>query len=175
MVIGGDGLAWIALGSLAGAICSLAMSGCERPDNPPDRPASARLGGAAAALAPSTNIACVIVRLRGASDRPPPVLVFAAGGSDAAHAAAAVNASEPMGATPSAVGDAAYACLVGAIPSGASGAAIEVEHCGASPRRVLLDKVEGERWLAAASACVGAPSEAGRLLESMRTLLRAMP
>jgi hypothetical protein len=125
-------------------------------------------------LAPTTRARALILRQRGPSDRPPPVLIFAPAQADADQAVKDATAITPMGATPIVVDAAAFACLIDSIPAGAPGetaAALELEVCGEQHRRVLLDAEKSKLWIDTCKACVGESSAAWRYLRSTRVSL----
>ncbi|HEX8875951.1 MAG TPA: hypothetical protein VF777_04325 [Phycisphaerales bacterium] len=125
-------------------------------------------------LPPTTKARALILRHRGPSDRPPPVLIFAPAQADADLAVKDASATAPMGATPIVVDVAAFTCLIDSIPAAAPGgtaAALELEVCGEPHRRVLLDAEQSKVWIDTSKACVGESSAAWGYLRSARVSL----
>lgn len=163
---------------VAVAILCATMSGCEDSKQPPT---SASLNAGAApdsvkpAAPPTTAAEALIVRTRGPSDRPPPVLVFASDAAASKQALADLARTEPMGGTPVLVDPAEWKAMratVGPVPlEPGAGAKLELEICGTSPRRVLLDGPAAAKWVDAAEACLAPDALGCGYLRSLRTTL----
>jgi hypothetical protein len=63
----------------------------------------------------------------------------------------------------------AFSCLVEKVPEAdATVVVLEIEICGKSPRRALLDVARATRWLDDAHGCVGEAAAASGYLRSAR-------
>lgn len=174
------------------AIAAGMVGGCEGRSEPPQSrsndPASTQLAtqqpvprnsdtknpAQTSMLPPTTKARSLILRHRGPSDRPPPVLIFAPAQADADQAVKDASVTVPMGATPVVVDVAAFTCLIEAIPAEApieNAAALELEVCGEPHRRVLLDAEQSKLWIDTSKACVGESSAAWGYLRSARASL----
>lgn len=164
----------------------LACTGCERreqlpaarekePHTNPTTSTSANLNAQPnAALPPTSQASALILRHRGPSDRPPPVLVFAPTRADADRAVQDETLRSPIGATPIVVPASDFSCLIEKVPEGnARVVVLEIEICGPTARRTLLDAAQASRWLEAAQGCVGEATPASGYLRSARATVPA--
>ncbi|MBY0113425.1 MAG: hypothetical protein K2Y21_11425 [Phycisphaerales bacterium] len=122
--------------------------------------------------APTTRARALILRHRGPSDRPPPVLIFSPTQADANQAAKDESAHSLMGATPIVMDAASFARLIDALPEAKGNPTLlELELCGDQPRRILLGGEESIRWIDSCKDRVGETSAAWGYLRSTRASL----
>ena len=171
----------VAASIVVGAILCISMSGCEdSKSRPGESAASASLrspsgAGVNADRKPTTDAEVIVLRFKGPSDRPSPVLVVASSDAASKQALEDLSKVEPAGGTPVRVEPGEFRELLASIGASAGQPVVlELEVCGTAPRRVQLGSTAGEEWLRTAEERLAPAAAARGYLRSLReTVSRA--